>query len=139
MSASEASSTASSPTLNGQSFSSIPPPAYALPKPSPRKPSSRSPSMSPILEDPSMASPSYFSNEVSQDETKLYDINADIKSTLTDLLNCEAIRKDHKMRLWVATRLMDAEQELKRQRKRRRSTPTIVLSPSDEVERHRSV
>ncbi|KAK4548852.1 hypothetical protein LTR36_008625 [Oleoguttula mirabilis] len=133
MSCSDASSsTASSPTLNGQSFPPISPPTSALPKPAMRKASSRSPSMSPIPEDASTASPIGFPE--SADEMKLHEINADIKSTLTDLLNCEAVRKDSKMRLWVATRLMNAELELKRQRKRRRSTATIVLGPSDGVE-----
>lgn len=128
----------SSPTFNGQSFSSTSPPAYALPKPAMRKASSRSPSMTPIPEDaPTPTAPcTGFDFGESQDETKLFSINADIKMTLTDLLNCEAIRKDSKMRLWVATRLMDAEQELKRQRKRRRSsTPSISLSPSEDVAR----
>jgi len=91
--------------------------------------------MSPIPENRPLGSPADSELPESADERKLYDINADIKSTLTDLLNCDAIRKDSKMRLWVATRLMDAELELKRQRKRRRSMPTIVLSPSEEVER----
>ena len=64
------------------------------------------------------------------DERKLYDINYDIKSTLTELLNCEAVRHDGKMRLWVQTRLHDAEKELKRQRKRRVSSPSVTFSPA---------
>lgn len=43
----------------------------------------------------------------------------DIKATLTDLLNCESVKRDAKTRLWVQTRLMEAEMELKRQRRRR--------------------
>lgn len=92
--------------------------------------------MSPIPEDASIETcPQYKIPSVTANETDLYDVSADIKSTLTDLLNCEAVRKDGKMRMWVQTRLMDAEMELKRQRKRKRSTPAIVLSPSDEIER----
>jgi hypothetical protein len=41
-----------------------------------------------------------------------------IKQTLTDLLNCESVRNDNKYRLWVQTRLMDAEKELKESRVR---------------------
>jgi len=67
----------------------------------------------------------------SADEEKLFDIHADIKSTLTDLLNCEAVRNDNKTRMWVQSRLMDAERELKRQRRRRTSGPSIVISPSE--------
>ena len=138
MSASEASSTASSPTLNGtNSFSQISPPAFALPKPVKRRTSDRSRSMSPIPEDePTYTSPTI---ELSPDEQKLYDVNHDIKSTLTELLNCDAVKNDSKMRLWVQTRLMDAEQALKRQRKRRVSTPSIVLSSSEEQEPDRRV
>jgi hypothetical protein len=50
--------------------------------------------------------------------------------TLTDLLNCETVRQDSKMRLWVQARLIEAEFELKRQRRRRVSTPVIAASPS---------
>ncbi|TKA37268.1 hypothetical protein B0A54_11253 [Friedmanniomyces endolithicus] len=83
--------------------------------------------MSPIPEHAPIhdASSSYFA--ISPDESKLYDVNHNIKSTLTELLNCEAVRHDHTMRLWVQTRLLDAEQELKRQRRRRNSLPSITL------------
>jgi hypothetical protein len=51
--------------------------------------------------------------EVEEDELKLKDINLQIKSTLTELLNCESVRGDRRYRMWVQTRLMDAEKELK--------------------------
>jgi len=44
---------------------------------------------------------------------KLKNVNQQIKSTLTDLLNCESVRRDQRYRMWVQTRLMDAEKELK--------------------------
>ncbi|KAK0859594.1 hypothetical protein LTS02_009117 [Friedmanniomyces endolithicus] len=137
MSASESNSTAASPTFNGASFSPVSPPALALPKPARNKSQPGRPSMSPIIEHAPMhdASTSYFA--MSPDESKLYDVNHNIKSALTELLNCEAVRHDHTMRLWVQTRLLDAEQELKRQRRRRVSLPTITLSPAGEVEGYR--
>lgn len=41
----------------------------------------------------------------------------DLKSTLTELLNSGVIRRDEKMRVWCQTKLMEAELELKRQRR----------------------
>ncbi|KAI9055860.1 hypothetical protein LZ554_000798 [Drepanopeziza brunnea f. sp. 'monogermtubi'] len=55
---------------------------------------------------------------IDEDENKLKDVNMQIKQTLTDLLNCESVRNDNKYRLWVQTRLMDAEKELKGSRAR---------------------
>ncbi|SMQ51489.1 unnamed protein product [Zymoseptoria tritici ST99CH_3D7] len=45
-----------------------------------------------------------------------------LKCTLTDLLNCEAVKSDAEWRSWCQARLMDAELELKRQRRRRVSS-----------------
>ena len=56
--------------------------------------------------------------EIEEDETKLKDVNQQIKSTLTELLNCESVRGDRRYRMWVQTRLMDAERELKQDRTR---------------------
>jgi hypothetical protein len=55
------------------------------------------------------------------DEVKLADLSSRIKTTLTDLLNCDAVKNDNRMRSWVATRLMDVEHELKEQKRRRHS------------------
>jgi len=55
------------------------------------------------------------------DEANLYETNHQIKALLTDMLNCDAVRKDAMYRAWVQARLMDAEHELKRQRRRRSS------------------
>jgi LmbE family N-acetylglucosaminyl deacetylase len=54
--------------------------------------------------------------EIEQDEVKLKDVNQQIKSTLTELLNCESVRGDRRYRMWIQTRLMDAEKELKNSR-----------------------
>lgn len=56
--------------------------------------------------------------EMAEDEFKLKTVNLQIKSTLTDLLNCSSVRGDPRYRMWVQTRLMDAERELKGNRSR---------------------
>lgn len=48
-----------------------------------------------------------------------YNINHNIKSTLTDLLNFAVVRNDATMRQEIQSRLMEAERELKRQRRRK--------------------
>ena len=102
-------------------------------------PDSRSSSVSPLSSSP--ASPPAFpfgthaiptipeeveesdeADDIEEEENKLYDINKQIKLTLTDLLNCDSTRTDSKFRGWVQTRLMDAEMELRRHRKRRVSS-----------------
>ncbi|KAF2457450.1 hypothetical protein BDY21DRAFT_26138 [Lineolata rhizophorae] len=56
------------------------------------------------------------------EEDRLYEVNQQIKTVLTGLLNCEAVRHgDSGFRAWVQGRLMDNELELKRQRRRRSS------------------
>lgn len=57
----------------------------------------------------------------SSDELKLADLSCRIKATLTDLYNCETVKHDGRMRSWVATRLMDAEHDIKEQRRRTHS------------------
>ncbi|KAH8687434.1 hypothetical protein BGZ60DRAFT_363240 [Tricladium varicosporioides] len=56
--------------------------------------------------------------EIEEEESKLKDVNQQIKSTLTDLLNCKGVRSDQRYRTWVQTRLMDTEKELKNSRSR---------------------
>jgi len=71
-------------------------------------------------------------HEIEDDENKLKDVNLQIKSTLTELLNCESVRSDRRYRMWVQSRLMDAERELKGERmrscERRRSSEQTVLN-----------
>lgn len=63
--------------------------------------------------------------EIVEVEQKLKNVNQQIKTALTDLLNCESVRSDMRYRKWVQTRLMDTERELKENRskscERRRS------------------
>lgn len=54
------------------------------------------------------------------DEDKLCDINHQMKATLTELLNHESVKGDDKFRHWVQERLIDAEMELRKQRRRSR-------------------
>ena len=56
--------------------------------------------------------------EIEEEEGKLKDVNEQIKCTLTDLLNCESVRADKSYRMWVQTRLMNTEKELKGDRAR---------------------
>jgi hypothetical protein len=55
----------------------------------------------------------------SVEEEHLLEINQQIKATLTELINCEDVKHDKKFRAWVQVKLMEAEHELKRQRKRK--------------------
>lgn len=55
---------------------------------------------------------------IQEDEQKLKDVNQQIKTALTDLLNCESVKGDVRYRKWVQTRLMDTERELKERRTR---------------------
>ncbi|KAI9644186.1 hypothetical protein NHQ30_007540 [Ciborinia camelliae] len=54
--------------------------------------------------------------EIEEDEQRLKNVNRQIKTTLTDLLNCETVKGDLRYRKWVQTRLMDTERELKESR-----------------------
>jgi hypothetical protein len=56
--------------------------------------------------------------EIEEDKDKMKNVNEQIKCTLTDLLNCEGVRGDRRYRMWVQTRLMDAEEELTGSRSR---------------------
>jgi hypothetical protein len=49
------------------------------------------------------------------------DINGQIKATLTALLNCESVKHDARLRAWVQEKLMDAEHDARRQRRRKSS------------------
>lgn len=64
------------------------------------------------------------------DEARLFDVNEGIKRTLTELLNCEAVRSDRSLRTWVQRRLMDAEKELRSGRRRRGAHRGGQWSPS---------
>jgi hypothetical protein len=60
--------------------------------------------------------------EISAEEQRLCDVNEGIKRALTELLNCDTVRTDLNMRMWVQTRLMEAEKELRTGRRRKGSS-----------------
>jgi hypothetical protein len=68
---------------------------------------------------------------IEEEESKLLNVNLQIKTTLTELLNCGSVRSDKRYRMWVQSRLMDAEQQLKRSRSRsstrRRSEDVMAI------------
>jgi hypothetical protein len=113
------SSISSSPRSSFSSPSSPPQqtsiPTHSAPNFSPQFTSHRSRhdrrfSLPPILDEAVM-------QEVEEEEEKLINVNQQIKSTLTDLLNCESVRADERYRTWVQSRLMDAERELREGRR----------------------
>ncbi|CAK1367076.1 hypothetical protein CB0940_10406 [Cercospora beticola] len=120
MSSSASSSASASPTLEASARGSS---TLSTPLPRPRKVSSQShiPEAIPEDEVPDFKLQySCCSSTMDQDPLA-------IKANLTEMLNCEQVRNDQKMRLWIQSRLMDAELELKRQRRRRVSLPTPDL------------
>lgn len=70
------------------------------------------------------------------DESKaLCEINQQIKATLTELLNTESVRSDDKYRAWIQEKLMNAEHQIRRQRRRRNSLDReIAQSIADNFE-----
>ncbi|KAI9836872.1 MAG: hypothetical protein M1819_001037 [Sarea resinae] len=85
--------------------------------------SSISPSTSSSQASPSSFAPLHRADLVEEqdgeDDERLYDVNHQIKTVLTQLLNCDSVKHDNRFRNWVQSRLMDAEHELKQQRRRR--------------------
>ncbi len=59
--------------------------------------------------------------EISAEERRLFMVDESIKRALTELLNCDYVRSDRSMRLWVQSRLMETEKELRSGRRRRSS------------------
>lgn len=57
--------------------------------------------------------------EVAVQEQRLLDVNEGIKRALTELLNCDLVRGDNSFRMWVQSRLMETEKELRSRRRRR--------------------
>jgi len=66
----------------------------------------------------------------------MFEINKEIKATLTELLNTESVRSDEKYRQWIQERLMDAEQQIRRQRRRRSSSSTVDREFASSIAEH---
>lgn len=113
-------------SLSVPSTSPMSPPAdYESPSPSPKRRASSTGYPFGFSAVPTwpMAQPIDHSVE----EEHLFDINQQIKATLTELINCEDVKHDKKFRTWVQAKLMEAEHELKRQRKRKSSVDVETM------------
>lgn len=67
------------------------------------------------------------------DEERLSEVTHQIKATLTELLNHESVKCDDKFRHWVQDRLIDAEMELKTQRRRNRRKSSLDREAVDTI------
>ncbi|KAH7555927.1 hypothetical protein BM1_06453 [Bipolaris maydis] len=68
------------------------------------------------------ATPRTSVDDIHTDESqKLAEINQQIVATLTELLNTDCIRNDEKQRAWIQERLMEAEHQIRRERRRHSS------------------
>lgn len=104
---------ASSPEFQSLSSSPEGRPSYATPYPSATEPLPTSRT--------AMAARTSM-NDIHTEEThKLAEINQQIIATLTELLNTESVRSDDKSRSWIQERLMEAEHQIRRQRRRHSS------------------
>ncbi|OAK94613.1 hypothetical protein IQ06DRAFT_233528 [Phaeosphaeriaceae sp. SRC1lsM3a] len=97
-----------------QSLSSSPDwsPSYASPYPS---------ATDPIATKTGMASRTSTDDMHTDESHKLAEINQQIIATLTELLNTEAVRHDDKSRAWIQDKLMEAEHQIRRERRRHSS------------------
>lgn len=91
------------------------------------------PAISPIPEDEPLQTLNEDLSSRLQDDKDGLEHSNDLKSRLTELLNSEAVRSNSKMRAWVQMRLMDAELELKRQRRRKRSLAPMEVAAATEA------
>lgn len=69
--------------------------------------------------------PSMPAHDDHPDEERLADVNHQIKATLTELLNHESVRGDDEFRHWVQERLMEAEFEVRRHKRRNRRLSSV--------------
>jgi hypothetical protein len=72
----------------------------------------------------------------SEDAHKLCEINQEMKATLTELLNTESVRSDEKYRAWIQARLMDAEHQIRQQRRRRSSGSNVDREFASSIAEH---
>jgi len=68
-----------------------------------------------------MASRNSIDDMHTEETHKLAELNQQIIATLTELLNTESVRSDDESRAWIQERLMEAEHQIRRQRRRRSS------------------
>jgi hypothetical protein len=63
-----------------------------------------------------------------EDTHRLCEVNQQIKATLTEMLNTDSVRSDSHFRAWIQERLMDVEQQIRKQRRRHSSTDRGVAA-----------
>jgi hypothetical protein len=85
---------------------------YALPYPS---------ATEPLPTRTVMSSRASIDDMHTEESHKLAELNRQIVATLTELLNTESVRSDEKCRAWIQERLMEAEHQNRRQRRRHSS------------------
>jgi hypothetical protein len=68
------------------------------------------------------ATPRNSMDDIHTEEShKLAEINQQIVATLTELMNTDCVRSDDKQRAWIQERLMEAEHQIRRERRRHSS------------------
>lgn len=60
-----------------------------------------------------------------EESQRLNELNHQIVATLTELLNTESVRSDDKHRAWIQERLMEAEHQIRRERRRHSSHASL--------------
>lgn len=109
---SDAPMTVTSPEFQSLSSSPTWSPKYASPYPA---------ATDPVPIGSSMAHRGNIDDTRVEEAQKLSELNHQIVATLTELMNTEAVRSDDRNRAWIQERLMEAEHQIRRQRRRRSS------------------
>lgn len=105
---------ASSPEFQSLSSSPTWSPKYSSPYPPPTDPIT-------IGSRTSMAPRNSIDDTHTEESHKLSEIDHQIVATLTELLNTESVRSDDRHRAWIQERLMEAEHQIRRERRRHSS------------------
>lgn len=106
--------TVTSPEFQSLSSSPTWSPRYSAPYPSATDPV-------PASSTTNMAARTSIDDMHTEESQRLNEINHQIVATLTELLNTDSVRSDEKHRAWIQERLMDAEHQIRRERRRHSS------------------
>jgi len=71
-----------------------------------------------------------------EETRKLCEVNQQIKATLTEMLNTDSVRSDAHFRAWVQERLMDVEQQIRKERRRHSSTDRDAAASAASIAMH---
>jgi hypothetical protein len=105
---------ASSPEFQSLSSSPSSSPNYASPYPTATNPV-------PVSSRTSGTPRNSIDDMHTEESHKLAEINQQIVATLTELMNTDCVRNDDKQRAWIQERLMEAEHQIRRERRRHSS------------------